>query len=242
MSRPENWRGTGIKPKAILAVATQSGIPVAWVPPASVLRMLVSAPPAARIAILRAHTADVLAQCDELLNECRDNWLGDGPVLVKRAIDAFKAGHHEAAMALAVAVSDSLAAWALEQHVHVFESEAEKEEWEKQRKKKGKGSLAEMELAAVGTGRELKRLEVLRHALIIPIPKFFTPYYGQPGEAMPNTASRHATVHRPTVSHLTRDNALLAIMFCISILRAQQAWCEELHDEEAHAEWLAQEQ
>jgi hypothetical protein len=35
MSRPMNWRGTGIKPKTILAVATQSGIPVAWVPPAT---------------------------------------------------------------------------------------------------------------------------------------------------------------------------------------------------------------
>jgi hypothetical protein len=240
MSRPVNWRGTGLKPKDILAVATESGIPVAWVPPPSVLRMLVCTAPADRISVLRARTADVLNQCTKLLAECRDGWLGDDPVLVKRAIDALKAGHHEAAMALAVAVGESLARWASEERVHIFKSEADRNAWEKERKK-NKYGLAALELAAVGTRQELERIEVLRHALIGPIPRFFAPFHAKPGELIPETVSRHATVHRPTVSHLTPENALLAIMLCISILREQQAWCEEREAEEAHAQWLAQE-
>ena len=240
MSRPVNWRGTGIRPEAILAVATESGIPVAWVPPPSILRMLVSAVPEDRMVILRAHTADVVAQCDELLEECRDGWLHDDRVLVGRAIYAFKAGHHEAAMALAVAVGEPLALWASQERLRIFDSEAEKLAWEKQHKV-GKYDLARIELAAVGTGQQRKRVEVLRHALIAPIPKFFTPFHARPGEVIPDTVSRHVTVHRPTVAHLTHDNALLAIMLCISILREMQASREEIRDEEDLAYWLAQE-
>jgi len=99
-----------------------------------------------------------------------------------------------------------------------------------------KYGLAKLELAAIGSGRKLKRLEGLRHALIGPIPKFFTPFHARPGEAIPNTVSRHATVHKPTVAHLSRENALLALMLCISILREQQDWAEEVRHEEAFYE------
>ena len=81
-------------------------------------------------------------------------------------------------------------------------------------------------------GQKLKRLEVLRHALIAPIPKFFTPYYANQGQPVPETVSRHATVHQPTVAHLSRDNALLVIMLSTSILREQQSWCEEVRADE----------
>lgn len=242
LSRPVNWRGTGIRPRDILAVATESGIPVAWVPPSNVLRFLVSAPIPERMAVVRAHTADILTQCDAILARCRDGWLGDDPVLVKRAVDAFKAGHPEAAMALAVAVGESLAVWASEERVHIFGSETARQAWQKNQKNSNKYNLARMELAAVCSGHELSRMEVLRHALIGPIPKFFTQYHAKPGEVIPDTVSRHVTVHRPTLSHLTPENALLAIMLCVSILRAQQAWCDERDAEEANAFWLAQEE
>ena len=235
MSRPKNWRGTGIKPEGILAVAKETGIPVAWVPPSDILKGLVSAAPADRLAIIRSHAGEIIAQCDQLLSECRDNWLGDERVLVGRAIEAFKAGHHEAAMALAVSVGEALALWASVPHVLMFDSAEEQDAWAKMRGS-NKYKLAETELAAVGTQRELKRVEILRHALIAPIPKFFTPFYARPGETIPATVSRHATVHKPTVKHLSFDNALLAIMLCVSILREQQAWCERVRDEEAFTE------
>jgi hypothetical protein len=241
MSRPVNWRGTGIKPEAILAVAIESGIPVAWVPPPGILSMLVAAGEKDRMAILRTHSTQILDQCDQLLNKCRDWWLHNDRVLIGRAVHALKEGHHEAAMALAVAVGESLALWASKERLRIFDSEAEKKAWEEKNGVR-KYNLAEIELTAVGTGQELKRWEVLRHALIAPIPKFFTPFYGRPGETVPDTVSRHVTVHRPTVAHLTRDNALLAIMLCVSILREQQTWREEIEDEEAFGEWLAQQE
>jgi hypothetical protein len=144
-------------------------------------------------------------------------------------------------MALAVAVGESLALWASKDRLRPFGSEAERQAWEKEHKVT-KYNLAAIELAAIDTGRDLKSMEVLRSALIAPIPKFFAPFHGRPGEIIPDTVSRHMTVHQPTVAHLSRDNALLAIMLCVSILREQQAWCEEIQDEEAHAQWLAQEQ
>jgi len=235
LSRPKNWRGTGIKPEAILAVARESGIPVAWIPPPDVLRRLASAASADRMAVIRSHAAEIIVQCDQLLGECRDNWLGDDRILVGRAIEALKAGHHEAAMALAVDVGEALALWASVPHVLMFDSEEEKDAWAKMHGR-NKYKLAETELAAVGSQRELKRVEILRHALIAPIPKFFTPFYARPQEVIPATVSRHATVHKPTIKHLSSDNALIAIMLCVSILREQQAWCARVHDEEAFAE------
>jgi hypothetical protein len=85
MSRPSNWRGTGIKPEGILTVAKETGVPVAWVPPPDVLKRLASAAPSGRQAVIRSHVAEIIAQCDQLLSECRDNWLGDERVLVGRA-------------------------------------------------------------------------------------------------------------------------------------------------------------
>ncbi len=134
-------------------------------------------------------------------------------------------------MALSVAVGEPLAIWASEPRVHMFDSREEAEGWTK-KFQKIKYQAARLELAAVGSGSKLSRLEVLRHALIAPIPKFFTPFHAQPGEAIPATVSRHATVHQPTVAHLNASNALLALMLGTSILREQQAWCQEVrHDQ-----------
>lgn len=65
---------------------------------------------------------------------------------------------------------------------------------------------------------------------VVPIPKFFATFYPEQGDQAPETVSRHATVHQPTVAHLTRDNSLLAIMLCTPLLREQQDWIEEVRD------------
>jgi hypothetical protein len=231
MSRPENWRGSGLPPDQILSVATESGIPVAWVPPTHVLRALVAATPTDRMRVLLANEAEVLKQCGSILNECNDPGITDERHLIRRALAAYAGGFHEGAMALAVAVGEPLALWASVPRVQIFESEQEKMDFAKKRETQ-KYKLAKLELAAVGPVQKLTRLEVLRHALIGPIPKFFTPFHARPGEAIPATVSRHATVHKPTVKHLSQENALLAVMLCVSILREQQDWAEEVRDEE----------
>jgi hypothetical protein len=232
LSRPKNWQGSGLTPEQILPVAIEGGIPVAGVPPARVLKELVAAKPDDRIRVLMANESEIVIQCQDLLGECHDPWLFEGRTLVQRALDAYKASFHEAAMALAVAVGEELALWASEPRVKVFISEEDREQWERERKGQTFG-LAKLELAGMGPVRTLKRFEVLRSALIGPIPKFFTPFYNKDGEPIPNTVSRHATVHKPTVAHFSRENALLALMLCVSILREQQDWAEEVRLHEA---------
>lgn len=222
--RPENWHGSGLTPEHILPVAVDDGIPVAWVPPVAVLRALVAAPSTRRHEVLLAHEEVVVGACRDLVLECEDDWIRDEAHLVARAIDAFADGHHEAALALAVAVGEPLAVWASEPRVHVFEDQASMDRWEKQRKKKY--TLAHRELAAVAPGAKLSRHEVLRHALIGPIKHFFTDF--TPGDPLPEKLSRHVAVHAPNVEHFSRANALVGVMLVTSILRDEQAWCEEV--------------
>lgn len=226
--RPENWHGCGLRPEQIMPVAVDSGIPVVWVPPTSVLKALVAAEPADRIGVLIANEAEVVAQCRLILDECSDPWISEECTLIGRSLDAYLAGFHEAAMALAVAVGEPLAQWASVPRVQRFESDEEEEAWEANRQKR-KYKLARDELAAAGSDK-FKSTKVQRYALIAPIPKFYTPYHGEPDEKIPDTLSRHATVHQPTIEHLSKENALLAVMLCVSLLRQQQDWAEEVRD------------
>lgn len=229
--RPENWHGCGLRPEQIMPVAVDSGIPVVWVPPTSVLRALVAAEPADRMSVLMASEEKVVAQCRLILDECSDLWVSEERTLVGRSLDAYLAGFHEAAMALAVAVGEPLALWASVPRVQTFKSIQAEQDWEANREKR-KYSLAKDELAAAGPDTP-KSGKVQRHALIAPIPKFFTPFYGNQDEKIPKTVSRHATVHKPTIEHLSKENALLAVMLCVSLLRQQQDWAEEIRDDDA---------
>lgn len=231
ISRPANWHGTGLKPDEILRMARESGIPVAWVPPAEVLRALVQGDPGERMTILGLHESEILDHCRELLADCDDSWIQDEQYLMGRALSAYEGGFHEAAMALAVAVGEPLALWASIPRGQASDSIGAIEDFAKL--KKYQRARIEFESKAAEADARLANYNVLRQALIAPIPSFFTPFHGDPGEAVPEALSRHVTVHRPTSRHLSGENALLAIMLGTSILRDQQAWAEEVRFEEA---------
>ena len=226
--RPENWFGCGLRPEQIMPVAVDSGIPVVWVPPTSVLRALVASEPADRMGVLMANEAEVVAQCRLILDECSDPWVSEERALIGRSLDAYLGGFHEATMTLAVAVGEPLAQWASVPRVQLFESDEAEQVWEANREER-KYKLARDELAAAGPDT-CKSSKVQRYALIAPIPKFYTPFHGRPGEKIPDTVSRHATVHQPKIEHLSKENALLAVMLCVSLLRQQQDWAEEVRD------------
>lgn len=182
------------------------------------------------MSVLMASETEVVAQCRLLLDECSDPWVSEMRTLIGRSLDAYQAGFHEAAMALAVAVGEPLALWASVPRVQMFESSQAEQEWEAKRKKREyRYKLAEIELEAVDPDAP-KSVKAHRNALIAPIPKFFAPYHGEQDEKIPDTVSRHATVHQPTIEHLSKENALLAVMLCVSLLRQQQDWAEEIRD------------
>jgi hypothetical protein len=132
---------------------------------------------------------------------------------------------------LPVAVGEPLALWASVPRVQMFESDQAEQEWEANREKR-KYRLAKLELEAAGPGPP-RAVKAHRKALIAPIPRFFTPFHGKQDEKIPDTVSRHATVHQPTVEHLSRKNALLALILCVSLLRQQQDWAEEIRNYDA---------
>jgi hypothetical protein len=254
--RPPNWWGTGLAPDKITALASSNSIAVAWVPPGPVIQELVAAPASDRSAVLLSLEEDVVADCRKVLAECDDSWLDNDRTLIICAFDAFEAGHHEAAMALGAAVGEPLAAWASDPRVKLFEGREDAQEYEQLRhglpksasqdeadswevrlaelkkegvtsSKYGKYSIAAVELRGNAPGYRFAPT-AWRRAFISPIPHFFKAFHGREGEPIPELASRHATVHQPTVEHLNRYNALTTLMLVTSILREKQAWAEEV--------------
>jgi hypothetical protein len=231
MTRPENWWGTSLDPNLLFRIAKEDGIPVAWVPPPGVLIDLAAAPDRhARMAVLLSREREIIDHCTAIVRACNDQWVAGERRLVEAAVAAYMAGHREAAMALAVSIGEPLAVWASKPRVQSFESEAERDAWEMHRVKAGRYGGAALELSTVGA--DLSRHELLQKILIAPIPRFFTPWFPNKGQPMPTGLSRHVVAHQATSQHFSRENALLAVMLVASILRAMQAWSEEVRSME----------
>jgi hypothetical protein len=227
MSRPENWWGTGAS-QHLLRVARDEGFPLAWVPRADTIKLLDAAPDAAaRLAILVGHRDEIVADCEHLLDFCTDPDLVDQAGLASSAIDAFKAGHHQAAMALCVALGEPLAVWASTPRVKGFDSKNDRADWEKDRKTGRKYNYARIEIARLPPG-DVESWDFNDQVLMAPVPRFFTSFYPDRGDQPPTSLSRHAVVHQPTLAHFSETNALLSIMLVCSILRSQEEWIEEV--------------
>jgi hypothetical protein len=233
MVRPQNWWGVGIDPLVLYGISADDGIPVAWIPGHKVLQALAAAPKGERRETLLVHEESVLQDCTRTLAECTDPWIANDVTLCKKAHEAYRALHHEAAMALCVSIGESLAEWASTPRFRSFASEEEREAWIKERKKAGKYGLAKYELGR--TGLDIRRMEFNQKVLMAPIARFFTPWFPGSGAPAPEHLSRHVVAHRPTLAHFSRTNALVALMLDVSILREQQAWSDEVKSMEE--EW-----
>jgi hypothetical protein len=229
LSRPVNWWGTGLKPEQLLPVA-EEGIPDAWLPSPAILKGLVDAKPGKRIALLMSHAEEIVDNCRFLIGECymisNTSFIDRKPLLL-RALDTFEAGYYEAAMALAVNVAEGLALWASRLFVGVLPSihgsiDARLKLIDHMRKHQKYGLAAkELDSGILDHG-----MQVSRRALLSPIPRFFLHFDPDGGDAVPDTLSRHAVAHRPTVEHYSQENALLAIMLATSLIREHEDHCE----------------
>lgn len=227
MARPRNWWGLALPPVRLLDIAEREGIPLAWVPRAELVRELADAPDSqSRRHIVLSHRDALIDDVDEVLDECTDRWLEDDTELARKAVAAFRAGHHEAAMALAVALGEPLAAWASTPRVTSFESMAERREWERKRKDDRSYQWARTELAALRA--DLRSLDVKRAILIAPIPRFFTPWRPEWDTPAPSELSRHVVAHQPTPSHMGMENSVIALLLVASILRDMEEWSREV--------------
>lgn len=224
-SRPPNLWGTGIDPLLLLRLARDVGIPLAWVPRREIVRALVAAPTIRMVSnLLTDQAALIVDDCAEVLSHCIDKRLQGQAPLAEAAVAAYRAGHTEAAMALAVSLGEPLAAWASTPRVRSFDSWAAQEAWLQRRRRVGKYRWAELELEADPD----PRFRFTEQLVMAPIPRFFTPWFPRSGDAPPEALSRHVVAHQPTAQHFTAENSLVAIMLMASLLRQQQAWCEDL--------------
>lgn len=230
LCRPRNWWGTGAS-QSLLRAARSEGLPLAWVPRSEIIVELDGcADDQARLHVLESRRGLILQDCEDTLGECTDEWVIDGVTLARRALEAIRAGHDEAGMALAVALGEPLAAWAATPRAMAFLSEEDRADWEKKRSK-SKYPWAQIEIDRVGNGN-VEPWDFTYQVLIAPIPRFFTPWWPDKGTPPPKGLSRQVVAHQPTLAHFSTTNALLAVMLVTSILRQQQDWSDEVgHDD-----------
>lgn len=225
-SRHPNWWGTTAGPSLLEAARTE-GLPLAWVPSADIIRLLVeSSSPGDRRAVLIKYREETLETCRSLLDECTHDCIATDVALARRAVSAIRGGFHEAGMALAVSMGEPLAAWASTPRIATFNSGAERTAWEAKRKK-SKYHWAQIEIDRAKS--DLSSGSQFRYqVLIAPIPRFFTPWQPDSGRPRPSHLSRHVVAHQAALDHFTPLNALLAVMLVVGILREQQEWAEEV--------------
>lgn len=109
---PSNWRRVGIEPDDLedeVRAILEEGIPLAWVPSARVIELLLEAPDASRRRrIISNNHKGILSGCEQLvgrLPQQRALLYGD---MIRKAIKALRDGHVEAAQSLATNVLDTL--------------------------------------------------------------------------------------------------------------------------------------
>lgn len=194
---PPNWDSVG-QYQQLAEIAREDGIPVVWVPPGEVLTELVAASDrSARLQVLRTRQAEVLASCREVLSEVAQ---ADMVVRVPQALEAITAlesGLAAAAQTLAVAVTEAVLT------AHVANGRTYKR-------------LADDVDVDV---EELSIAELRGAVALLPVIRFYTTWWSSSGTPPPAELSRHVTVHLAPASHLTVDNALVAVMLLTSVLR-----------------------
>ena len=199
---PPNWPGD-IDLGHVQAVIQDDGLPLVWVPRAEVVTILLAAPDrAARVEVLLAHEQEITADCRTVLGSISHETLSGQLPLAVKALEAFEAGHHEAAQALAAAVTETAVTHAL-----------------------GNYNKARQR-AAFDPGKvTLRQLRV--QAALAPIGPFYTAWYPSWGTPAPEALSRHVTIHQADQRHYTRGNAAVAVLLTASVLRALQELAEE---------------
>lgn len=209
---PPNWP-PDIEITDAFAILQNEGLPLVWVPRQSIVEKMLAMPnKAARVELLRSKRAEIIRDCEEVLADISHGKLLGQLPLVKKALEAYKDGHDEAAQALAVLASDT-AVWDITQVGY-----------KKMRR------LVSFDLATTSYRR--MRLE----AALAPAQQFYTEWDRDKGEIPPEDLSRHVTVHKADTDHYTPANALIAVLLATSVMRGLQEFYELSDKREAQGE------
>ncbi len=176
-----------------------SGIPLAWVPRASVIHeLLIAEEHSARLLVLLEHAAEILDDCEEEI-DVTSSELAEVVPLAQQAITAYRNGTRQAGGVLAVAVATRM---------------IERAGWKGDSKQLAK---------KIRLSEETPLQLALETATRVPFTAFQANW--RPGDPHPEALSRHVVAHDLDAEHLSDANSLVAIMLVSSFIRtAQAAW------------------
>lgn len=199
-SLPPNWP-PDIDFDTLTTVIRDHGLPLVWVPRAEIVSDVLAAPDRrARVEVLISRADEVAEDCRAVLREVSHDMLSGQQPLAVKVLNAFEAGHYEAAHALAVVVTETAVTRAFE-----YKDYADIKK-------------------AVNFDPELVHLTELRvQAALAPIGAFYTAWRPSWGIPVPEVLSRHVSVHQADEDHYTRGDAVVAVLLVTSVLRALQA-------------------
>lgn len=197
---PPNWPNHVDWEDVLLAIK-ESGIALVWVPRAAIVQEVIDSANAGRDSVLLAHTLEIAEDCHHCLADISAPDLQDQVTLAFAAVDAFKAGHYEAAQALAVVVTETSVA----ANVSANYKDVKK-------------------TVALQDPGELTVADLRLRAALAPIDPFYTSWYPNSGTPAPTNLSRHVSVHQADPHHYTPANAHRSLLLAASVLSAIAEW------------------
>jgi len=195
---PANWPD-GLDLRDAVSIVTDDGIPLVWVPRATIVTAVLEAPDrAARVQVLLARQGDLLSDCDRVLAEVSEPTLAGDVALAGQAVAALRDGHPGAAQALAAAVLES----AVSAQVN--------------------GTSAVRDQVRIDDVEDIALVDLRLRVAMAPLEPFFRNFTPgkTPEHRRPPGPNRHLTVHAATPEHLSEANAVVAVLLLVSVVRA----------------------
>ncbi|WP_432101333.1 hypothetical protein [Streptomyces sp. WAC 04229] len=203
---PENWQGQGLRYKDMLLLM-QEGVPLAWVPPAGVIKQLLAAEDATeRAKVIDDCRPEILDACTATLEAVTDVRLTTQKALLAECVRMTEHGTFNGVQALAANVWDTLfrglafgnPAWLTDKGWWSY--------------KKIQQRIPTFDVDKDGTIGQFRKA-----AVFLPFPKALTEFrHPQP---VPDEFNRHATAHATGAIQYTAANATTALMLASSVLR-----------------------
>lgn len=133
----------------------------------------------------------------------------DNSPLAKEAVEAFAAGHGQAAQALATVVTETVIAAAVSR------------------------KYEDVKKAVIFDPDEVPWHRLRLAAALGPIYRFYTSWWPSSGTPAPEELSRHVSVHNADVTHYSPGNSLVAVLLVTSVLRGIQELQQDASTDEA---------
>jgi hypothetical protein len=214
-SLPPNWNSPEIDFPSLAdleVLQLEEGLPLAWVPPNSVLQAILScATSASRRRVIARESSAILAACLRELRRLRSVETTGWRASAREATSAMKDGHWSAGQALAAIALDTATA--------KFVRSSYKDATSHSRRGKGSVRVATppgSSEASLPTWRDVDypRALLVLHGIF----GAFAEYDGAGGDAVPKQFTRHGTIHSVGRPQYSKANALIALMHLVGLM------------------------